>query len=50
MRSDEGRYPKRVGSLFGDKPTSSFFDTLWYKVKNFSSGEVLPEVRKRRRT
>jgi hypothetical protein len=39
MKVDEGRNPKRVGSLFGDKPTSSFFDTLRYRVKNFSPEE-----------
>jgi len=32
MKIDEGRDLMKVGSLFGDKPISSFFETLWYSV------------------
>jgi hypothetical protein len=43
MKDDEGRNPMNVGSLFGDKPNSSFFETLWYRSRISSSGEVLPK-------
>jgi hypothetical protein len=39
MKIDEGQNPTKVGSLFGDKPISSFFETLWYRVKDFSFGK-----------
>jgi hypothetical protein len=32
MRSDKGTNPKKVGSLLGDKPISSLFETLRYMV------------------
>lgn len=35
MKGDEGANPKKVGSLLGDKPISSFFETLRYKVRVF---------------
>jgi hypothetical protein len=35
MKVDEGRDPRKVGSLLGDKPISSFFETLWYGVGSF---------------
>jgi hypothetical protein len=42
VKADKGGNPKKVGSLLGDKPISSFFDTLWYKARMFPSGDVLP--------
>jgi hypothetical protein len=50
VKADKGENPKKVGSLLGDKPISSFFDTLRYKARMFPSGDVLPEVRKRKKT
>jgi hypothetical protein len=35
MKINEGRDLKKVGSLLGDKPISSFFETLWYSVGSF---------------
>jgi hypothetical protein len=35
MKVEEGRNPRKVGSLLGDKPISSFFETLWYNVGSF---------------
>jgi hypothetical protein len=37
---DEGGNPVKVGSLFGDKPISSLFDTLRYRSQGlFPSGK-----------
>jgi hypothetical protein len=49
MKIEEGANPLKVGSLLGDKPISSFFDTLWCRARIFPSGKVLPQVRKRKR-
>ena len=35
MKVDEGTNLMKVGSLLGDKPISSFFETLWYSVGSF---------------
>ena len=35
MKIEEGTNPRKVGSLLGDKPISSFFETLWYGVGSF---------------
>jgi hypothetical protein len=48
LKNDEGVDPKKVGSLFGDKPISSLFETLRYKDSSFPR-KVLPKVRKRKR-
>jgi hypothetical protein len=47
--ADKGSDPMKGGSLFGDKPLSSLFETLWYRVRIFPSGKVLLQVRKRRK-
>jgi hypothetical protein len=40
VRVDEGGNPMKVGSLFGDKPLSLFFETLWYRRQGlFPSGK-----------
>jgi hypothetical protein len=50
MKAVKGGNPKKVGSLLGDKPISSFFETLWYEARMFPSGDVLLQVRKRKKT
>jgi hypothetical protein len=50
VKGDEGKNPKKVGSLLGDKPISSFFETLRYKVRVFLRRGSSPKcVRGRRR-
>jgi hypothetical protein len=41
LKDDKGKNPMKVGSLLGDKPRSSFFETLRYRVRIFPSGKVL---------
>jgi hypothetical protein len=49
MKDDKGRNPMKVGSLLGDKPISSFFETLWYLVEDFFFGRSSSLIRKRKR-
>jgi hypothetical protein len=40
VKVNEGENPTKVGSLLGDKPLSSFFETLWYRSQGlFPSGK-----------